>query len=177
MHTSSIENEESNMHDDGSDESDKESEKSDHGNVNEEVEDEEEGFWTLLIRQTVKHIHDRRKSQGQTGFLDNMNHVDDLLEGNTLTSIINKMKEVFLAAKQMVDASDNDPLFEMMQEKATKIVDKFEGIEDDFEEQAQDMVWKKYETFIKKKLGDNAEELSPLVSCDNDDDDDNCDMA
>ncbi len=126
-----------------------------------EDDDEQEGFWTLIIRETVENICHKRIVNGLPAHLSDLTDVSQLLEGKNLKNFIRRLKERYDEIREISSASNNDDLAMLLRKKSVKLSKKLHV--DTNVEDCEEAIWKKYKFLIKKKIVENQEELKPLV--------------
>ena len=142
-------------------------EQTDNGSETEEEEEEKPDFWTLLIRYIVLQLHEEQKAEGHLGFAS----LEQIAERPLLSKIINRLRNEYYEIKLIHEAGSSDSLLEKIETELEKL--KEESTDEEFEEEAQEIAWKKYKPCIKKKILQNLEEFEMLVcNSDADDEDD-----
>ena len=140
----------------GNESSDESMEQTDNGSETEE-EEEEPDFWTMIIRYLVLHIREEQKAKGDLGFTS----LQQITERPLLPKIINRLRKEYYNTKLIHEAASSDSLLEKIENELEKL--KEEYVDEDFEWEAQEMAWKKYKPYIKKKILQNIEEFEILV--------------
>ena len=144
-------------------------EQTDNGSETEEEEEEEPDFWTMLIRYVVLLVHDEQKANGTPGFTS----LQQITEKPVLSKVINQLRYEYDNIKRIYEAGSSDSLLEKIENELEKL--KEESTNEEFEEEAQEMAWKKYKPCIKKKILQNLKEFEKLVcnsDADNEEDSD-----
>ncbi len=122
-------------------------------------ETEEESFWTLLIRETVKNlILDENFTQGET--------VGELFEGESLTNFIHLMITRLEEIEMVHEASRNDAVMNLIEQKTESLLnemDDYDNSSEQMRKNAEELAWKKNKVLVKKKIKENIEELEPLI--------------
>ncbi len=155
-----------------------ESGNSDEEETDEETEDEEEeeeekpDFWSLVIQETARKIHSDRLAADLPGPDQEIQGVYQLLEGKALSKVMNHVKNRYREIKEISEAGNSDTLLDLIEKKARKIQEQFEGANEDITKEAEDIAWRKYKFLVKKKIIDNIEHFQILVGGDHESDSD-----
>ena len=122
-----------------------------------ESEEEEPDFWTIIIRYVVKQVHSEQKAQGDPGYTS----LQQITEKPLLSLVIDRLRKTYYNTKLIHDAGSNDSILEKIENELEKL--KEEYTDKEFEWEVQEMAWKKYKPYIKKKILQNINEFETLV--------------
>ncbi len=155
---------------------DPESGNSDEEETDEETEEEEEeedpDFWSLMIQETARKIHNDHLAADLPGPDQEIQGVYQLVEGKTLSKLMNHLKNRYREIKEISEAANSDTLLDLIEKKARKIQEQYEGANEDITKEAEDIAWRKYKFLVKKKIIDNIEHFQILVGGDHESDSD-----
>ena len=123
--------------------------------------EDEPDFWAKLIRYAVEEIYTKRKAQGDTGFIPSLTEPQQMAEGQLLSKFMKKLRRVYYHIEDIHVAGCGDPILEKIQNELEKLQEEFD--DGFFEAETQEMAWKKYKPFIRKKILENLDEFEELV--------------
>jgi hypothetical protein len=113
----------------------------------------------MLIRDTVLDL--KKSERLETN--ESISVKDFINDRKLVTNFIRKMQIRYGSMKEIVDASNNDKIYEQITEEADSIIDKFAEYDVDYGEEAYDMAWDKYRHIIRSKVIENIDELDFLI--------------
>ncbi len=113
-------------------------------------ETEEEDFWSLLIQETARRMHNERLEADLPDPYAAIHDVSQLATGKNLSTVMKHLKNRQLDIKEISEAADSDTLLDLIENKAAKIQEQYEEANEDVTEEAEDIAWRKYKFLVKK---------------------------